>query len=252
MAFDRIDNGGVQVEIRWRSDVPAELRADLDRFFAHPEVLELGGRAERLELAPGAGRCTLQHLRQVDARPDAEAEIHTDTFQPTHKLWLYLTDVAPEDGPLCYYPRSHRLRWRSLVGTYRESIGANEGSRRVPDRELARSRPGLLVHSAIPNALASIRAARPRCEMAFFWPGVSSAMEVLIPRGMNTGSYPNPCSPRGSVAMSPGHTPHPAATWPSALTATSTHTNAARRSATPSSSDSRRRLLSSNVQPGPA
>lgn len=142
MAFDRIDNGGVQVEIRWRSDVPAELRADLDRFFAHPEVLELGGRAERLELAPGAGRCTLQHLRQVDARPDAEAEIHTDTFQPTHKLWLYLTDVAPEDGPLCYYPRSHRLRWRSLVGTYRESIGANEGSRRVPDRELARSRPG--------------------------------------------------------------------------------------------------------------
>lgn len=136
---DVVDNGGVRVAVRWRNDVADEDRRDLDLFFGHPTVLALGAAAERVELQTGAGRCTLQDQQVLSTVPDLEAQIHSDTFQPTHKLWLYLTDVTSDDGPLAFYPGSHRLRWRTLAGAYRESVGANRGSRRIPEEELERS-----------------------------------------------------------------------------------------------------------------
>lgn len=134
-----VDNGGVEVAVRWRGDLPDDLRSDIDLFFGHPTVLALGSAAERLSLEPGSGRCTIQDQVVVGHAPDREAEIHADTFQPTHKLWLYLTDVSEADGPLVFYPGSHRLRVQSLAAVYRESVGTNAGSRRISERELARS-----------------------------------------------------------------------------------------------------------------
>ena len=48
--------------------------------------------------------------------PDPQTHLHTDTFHPTVKAWLFLTDVAPDEGPFTYVPGSHlatpaRLAW---------------------------------------------------------------------------------------------------------------------------------------------
>jgi len=41
--------------------------------------------------------------------PDPQTHFHADTFHTTAKAWLFLQDVAEEDGPFVYVPGSHRL-----------------------------------------------------------------------------------------------------------------------------------------------
>jgi hypothetical protein len=135
---DRLAQGANRLEVLWRSDLGAETREALDALWCDPRLLALASAAEQLAVAPGAGRCTVQRLVQVDGEPDLEASVHVDTFHPTHKAWLYLTDVTEADGPLLYHPRSHRLDATVLGGIYRESTGANAGSRRVPAAEIER------------------------------------------------------------------------------------------------------------------
>ncbi|WP_426956233.1 phytanoyl-CoA dioxygenase family protein [Muricoccus radiodurans] len=45
---------------------------------------------------------------------DPQTELHSDTFYPSMKCWLYLHDVAEEDGPFVYAPGSHRATPRRL------------------------------------------------------------------------------------------------------------------------------------------
>ena len=135
---DRRNEGANVLEVIWRSDVPADRRADLDRFFLDPRLLRLASAAERLEVEPGGGRCFIHHLIQVAGEPDVQASLHTDIFYPTHKIWLYLDDVREEDGPLIYYPGSHRQSLASLRGVYRSSVQGDDGSRRVRPDEPAR------------------------------------------------------------------------------------------------------------------
>jgi hypothetical protein len=40
---------------------------------------------------------------------DPQCTLHADTFHPTVKAWLFLTDVAPDESPFTYVPGSHRL-----------------------------------------------------------------------------------------------------------------------------------------------
>jgi hypothetical protein len=40
---------------------------------------------------------------------DPQLLLHADTFHPSIKAWLFLTDVAEDDGPFVYVPGSHRL-----------------------------------------------------------------------------------------------------------------------------------------------
>lgn len=47
---------------------------------------------------------------------DPQTDLHSDTFQPTAKAWLFLQEVGPADGPFRYVPGSHlrtpaRLAW---------------------------------------------------------------------------------------------------------------------------------------------
>lgn len=129
-------HGANEIQTVWRSDVESARRMELDRFFLHPTVLGLIAGAERMVMEPGAGRCTVQRLVQRDGAPDEQSGVHSDTFHPTYKLWLYLDDVQAIDGPLVYYPGSHRLSLVSLRGTYRESVLENGGSRRIDEAEL--------------------------------------------------------------------------------------------------------------------
>ena len=41
--------------------------------------------------------------------PDPQLELHADTFHPSLKAWLFLTDVTDDQSPLTYVPGSHRL-----------------------------------------------------------------------------------------------------------------------------------------------
>lgn len=40
---------------------------------------------------------------------DPQVSIHSDTFQPTAKSWLFLQDVGEDDGPFSYVAGSHKM-----------------------------------------------------------------------------------------------------------------------------------------------
>ncbi len=79
-----------------------------------------------------------------DAPPDPQTALHADTFHPTAKAWLFLTDVAADAGPFVYVPGSHRatparLAWEramSLRATGMDRM-SSRGSPRIEADELA-------------------------------------------------------------------------------------------------------------------
>lgn len=68
---------------------------------------------------------------------DPQTRLHADTFHPTVKAWLFLSDVAEDEGPFVYVPGSHRLTTRRLAWERRISLTA----RHHPDVESARGSP---------------------------------------------------------------------------------------------------------------
>jgi hypothetical protein len=85
-------------------------------------------------------------LRHACAGPaDPQTFLHADTFHPTVKAWLFLTDVAEDAGPFTYVPRSHRMTGQRLEWERRMSLSARlspnaedrQGSFRIDPAELA-------------------------------------------------------------------------------------------------------------------
>ncbi len=80
-----------------------------------------------------------------DGPADPQTALHADTFHPTVKAWLFLTDVEPEGGPFTYVPGSHRLtaarldweRRMSLVAATSPNAENRQGSFRIERSELA-------------------------------------------------------------------------------------------------------------------
>ncbi|HLY46600.1 MAG TPA: phytanoyl-CoA dioxygenase family protein [Stellaceae bacterium] len=80
-----------------------------------------------------------------DGPPDPQTALHADTFHPTVKAWLFLTDVAADGGAFTYVPGSHRLTPERLAWEYRASLVARhsrdavtrQGSFRIEPDELA-------------------------------------------------------------------------------------------------------------------
>jgi hypothetical protein len=85
----------------------------------------------------------LRHV--VDGPPDPQTALHADSFHPTVKAWLFLTDVAADGGPFTYVPGSHRLTPERLAWEQRMSLAARQsanpeirqGSFRIEADELA-------------------------------------------------------------------------------------------------------------------
>ena len=79
-----------------------------------------------------------------DGPPDPQTALHADTFHPTVKAWLFLTDVAADAGPFIYVPGSHiltpqRLAWErrmSLVAPGSTNAETRQGSFRISSDEL--------------------------------------------------------------------------------------------------------------------
>lgn len=83
----------------------------------------------------------LSHVRE--ANPDPQTSLHADTFHSSIKAWLFLTDVAEDEGPFVYVPGSHqltpaRLDWekqRSIHAATADRMSAR-GSFRISEAEL--------------------------------------------------------------------------------------------------------------------
>ncbi|MCD2182012.1 phytanoyl-CoA dioxygenase family protein [Rhizobium sp. GN54] len=79
-----------------------------------------------------------------EASADPQTALHSDTFQPTAKAWLFLKDVGEEDGPFSYVPGSHKITPQRLLWEQRISESADtienkysaRGSLRVMPHEL--------------------------------------------------------------------------------------------------------------------
>jgi Phytanoyl-CoA dioxygenase (PhyH) len=91
--------------------------------------------------------------RTVAGPPDPQTDLHTDTFHPTAKAWLFLNDVAADAMPFVYVPGSHRLTRERLAWERQISIGASDEPRREPHR---------LVRAIAPDALAQLGLPPPR------------------------------------------------------------------------------------------
>ena len=76
---------------------------------------------------------------------DPQTMLHSDTFHPTAKAWLFLRDVGDEDGPFAYVPGSHemtpqRFAWERHISENVDAIEnklAMRGSLRIAQDELA-------------------------------------------------------------------------------------------------------------------
>jgi hypothetical protein len=80
------------------------------------------------------------------APPDPQTRLHADTFHSSVKAWLFLTDVAEDEGAFCYVPGSHRLTPERLAWEQAMSIEARDhavfqaarGSPRIEPDDLGR------------------------------------------------------------------------------------------------------------------
>lgn len=80
----------------------------------------------------------------VDGPPDPQLQLHADTFHPSMKAWLFLTDVEEDGRPLTYVAGSHRLSPERLDWEQRRSVSvlhegdrlSERGSFRIPVDEL--------------------------------------------------------------------------------------------------------------------
>lgn len=97
------------------------------------------GAVERRPLRLSQGVRQYENLKQgIGQEHDPETDMHRDIFYHTHKAWFYLEDVEPANAPLVVVPRSHRMTVFDLGDIYRDSIGSNKGSYRVPFEQKTR------------------------------------------------------------------------------------------------------------------
>lgn len=66
---------------------------------------------------------------QGTAGPDPQLQLHADAFQPSMKAWLFLTDVAEDEGPFTYVPGSHRLTPERIAWERMMSLSARGAER---------------------------------------------------------------------------------------------------------------------------
>jgi hypothetical protein len=66
--------------------------------------------------------------------PDPQTNFHSDTFHPSMKAWLFLTDVEERDGPFAYVPGSHRATPERLAWERKMSLTAASSADRMSSR----------------------------------------------------------------------------------------------------------------------
>lgn len=70
----------------------------------------------------------------AEGPPDPQLQLHADTFHPSMKAWLFLTDVGEDDRPLTYVAGSHRLTPERAAWERRRSLDVLDGGDRLSQR----------------------------------------------------------------------------------------------------------------------
>lgn len=111
------------------------------QFFCDPTLNALMRAAEKRPQCDQYAVRTIERLQQgpLDGEEDPETVLHSDCFFNTHKVWLYLSNVRMESGPLVFVKRSHRMTLRQIYFLYQESCQINRGSRRITQDEIQRA-----------------------------------------------------------------------------------------------------------------
>lgn len=137
--FDRFDGGTLNRFVAIDALTPLAARAIRDPRLSALSAMSAGA-------LPRPERFWIYETIHGDeaAAPDLQKELHRDTFHSTIKLWLFLEDVRPEDGPFEYVVGSHRptrsrLRWEHAQACARTSPEhpRRGGAFRIDEAELA-------------------------------------------------------------------------------------------------------------------
>ena len=87
----------------------------------------------------GIPRSQFWNLRHCGTDP--QYRFHTDTFHPVCKMWIYLDDIGPDDGPLTLVAGSHLATEKRLKWDYETSL-MTRGSALWSRRVQINSKPG--------------------------------------------------------------------------------------------------------------
>jgi len=87
----------------------------------------------------------------VEGPPDPQLQLHSDTFHPSLKAWLFLTDVEDDGRPLTYVAGSHRLSPERIAWEQRKSIEVVESGDRLSQRGSLRIRSDELHALGLPE-----------------------------------------------------------------------------------------------------
>ncbi|HEX6441803.1 MAG TPA: phytanoyl-CoA dioxygenase family protein [Stellaceae bacterium] len=103
----------------------------LERVPAARRLLEMPEYRNLISYAGSSAAAPMIYLQTVLSHAvagpsDPQRDLHTDTFHPTVKAWLFLTDVTPEAMPFVFVPGSHRLTPQRLEWERQMSIRASE------------------------------------------------------------------------------------------------------------------------------
>jgi hypothetical protein len=86
----------------------------------------------------------------VEGPPDPQLELHSDTFHPSLKAWLYLSDVREGAGPLTYVAGSHRVTAERRAWEQSKSLTVSASGDRLSQRGSLRVRPEELAELKLP------------------------------------------------------------------------------------------------------
>jgi hypothetical protein len=90
----------------------------------------------------------LTHTHQ--GPPDPQLKLHADTFQPSVKAWLFLTDVEERGAPFMFVPGSHRPTEARLAWEKAMSIAVSSDGERLSRRGSFRIEPADLPALGLP------------------------------------------------------------------------------------------------------
>jgi len=118
----------------------------------------VGGRKYRNYLAYAGGKWShsIQYIQRIhngfrEAAADPQKIMHSDTFHPTVKAWLFLEDVSKDKGPFTYIPGSARLTWARLKWEYQRSVNAAKMSDKYSEKGSLRAAPADLEAMGLAN-----------------------------------------------------------------------------------------------------
>jgi len=81
---------------------------------------------------------------------DPQKNMHSDTFHPSMKAWLFLEDVTEDKGPFTYVAGSSRMSLKRLAWEYRQSVNAAKMNDKYSEKGSLRADAAALAQMGLP------------------------------------------------------------------------------------------------------